>query len=797
VANDSTEVIKRFPAKALAIINFRKQPTAQGFTPPQPLPRLPLLCTALLMSKVVSAAPLVCEPDAPLVLRIAKQVPQRQAQRGSLVLRADAAQAKFGESLDAQGRVELRHGETRLRAPALRYFEATDEVRTDGQVQIEHLGNRLEGRALRLQLDAFVGELLEPRYHLALTGGSGRAARMDFLGNDRLKAEHASYTSCDSEEGQRPDWELRADKLDLDLANNEGRAKGGVLRFLGVPVLAAPSLTFPLTSERKSGWLPPHVGADNRSGIEFAVPYYWNIAPNADATVTPFVMTRRGFGSDAEVRGLMPWGQATLGASLLPHDRVAGQTRWIWQFKGDAAVWADARFQGQAEAASDDDIWKDLRRRIESPTPRLLGRDFRLDQNFSGMGLGGVAYARAQGWQVLQTTDSSTRIEAPYQRLPQIGLRLQRERHGLEGSLTLEYNRFTLPTGALASQTQGGERLHALGSLAYPLSGPAYWITPRLGFNAAEYRTDSAMSTGLRRARRSLPTVSVDAGLVFERDTKLFRRPLLQTLEPRLLYARTPWRDQNALPNYDSAPLDFNAESLYATSAYSGIDRVSDTNQVSLGATSRWLNPGDGEEQLRLGLVQRYQFRPQRISPDAQTQNRRFSDLLLSGAAHLARPWWLDGAIQYNPDTERTVRSVLRARYSPGQYRTVSLAYRLQRTQSEQLDFAWQWPLTGQRGSANCGGRWYSAGRMQYSLRERRVTDSLVGVEYDTGCWVLRMGVERLSTGLAEANTRFLVQLELVGLSRFGSNALKVLRDNVPGYRPVAGDSSDSFSKLP
>lgn len=761
-----------------------------------------LLLTAALLT--TTPAPAVCQAEDPgPPLRIARQLAPRR-ERGAVVLQAPLIEGQNGGVLTASGGVRLRHGETLLRAPRLRYDEPRDEVQSDDEVQIEHGGNKLSGRRLRLQLDAFVGELLEPHYLLSLTGGSGRAARMDFLGDQRLRADAATYSSCPrGEDGKEPAWELRTERLELDLPANEGRATGAVLRFQGVPILAAPSFSFPLTSERKSGWLPPHLGADNRSGFELAVPYYFNLAPNYDLTLTPFTMTRRGFGSDVELRGLQPWGDASIATTLLPNDRVSGNKRWIWASEGELTPWSGGRAQWQAESVSDDEMWKDMRRRIGSDTPRLLARDASAEQGFAVWGLSGSLYARALTWQVLQTPELETRITAPYQRAPQVGLRLRNQadvgllagflpvlaRPQLETALELEYNRFTLPRAALPGQAAGGERAHLLGSIALPLLDPAWWLVPRLSLNAASYRTEQAMSDGRRRASRSIPTFSLDSGLVFERSTTLGGRALLQSLEPRLLYVQTPYRAQETLPLYDSAPLDFNVESLYATNSFSGVDRVADARQLSFGGVSRWLNADDGEEQLRVGLVQRYQFREQRITAEPGTVNRRFSDVLLAGAAHLTRAWWLDAAVQYDPEIQRTERSVLRARYTTSDYRTASLAYRLTRNQSEQLDLAWQWPLTARKGSGECAGRWFSAGRIQYSMKDSRVTDSLVGVEYDAGCWVLRMGVERLSTGLSQANTRFLLQLELVGLSRLGSNALKVLRDNVPGYRPLASDS--------
>ncbi len=772
-------------------------------------PTLTLLAALLGTTTPTQPSPevaLAVQSYAPL--RSVRQVPLRGGQRGAVVVRAQQLQGVPGQTLHLNGKVELRHGDTLLTAPSLRYNEALDEVQSDGRVRIEHLGNSVEGEALRLRLDAFVGELLMPNYRLSVTGGSGQAARMDFLGGDRMTAEAATYSSCPRVEGQEPAWELRTDRMSFDTPANEGRAEGAVLRFQGVPILAAPSFTFPLTSERKSGWLPPHIGFDNRSGIELAVPYYANPAPNYDLTLTPFTMTRRGFGVDAEFRGLQPWGDIDLDLSLLPNDTLFDRKRWLWRAAGQATPWKGMQIDVRGESVSDQDYWKDLRRRIESSTPRLLARNAIAEQSLTHLGLNGALYARAQSWQVQQTLDTSTQIVAPYQRAPQVGLRLRSETDAvplagfmrqmgsprLEASMELEYNRFTLPQAALAGQDPGGERVHLLTSVAMPFVDSGWWLTPRLALNAAEYRTQQAMSDGRRQAGRTVPTASVDAGMIFERDTRLLGRNLQQTLEPRVLYVQTPYRDQARLPNYDSAPLDFNVESLYAMNAFSGVDRVSDARQLSFGGTSRWMNPQDGEELLRLGLVQRYLLRPQRTTDIVDGVNRRFSDLLLAGSAHLRNPWWLDGVLQYNPDSQRTVRSVLRARYSPGEFRTVSLAYRLTRDQNEQLDLAWQWPLWSNKAKSGgaCKGGWYTAGRIQYSLKDSRVTDSLVGLEYDAGCWVMRVGIERLSTGRAEANTRYLLQLELVGLSRFGSNALKVLRDNVPGYRPLASDSGPS-----
>ncbi|QPF76246.1 LPS-assembly protein LptD [Roseateles sp. DAIF2] len=757
-----------------------------------------------------------------------------QESKPALVLSAKKLDSQLDQRTQAEGEAELRYGDLLLRAETLSYDHASDLAQAGGGVEVSRGGNVVRGPSLQLYLERFEGEFVTPSYFFSQTGGGGQAQSLRFLDAKRIRAEAATYSSCPAvEPGETPAWQLTAQTLKMDFEANEGLATGAVLRFHGVPILAAPALSFPLSSERKSGWLPPNVGLDNRSGFELGLPYYWNIAPQRDATLTPFLMSRRGVGLDSEFRYLESEHQGQLNLAWLPWDRVADRKRWALNLANSGELGRDWKYRLNAERVSDDDYWKDLPKRISSPTQRLLGTDLQLNRTRSFAWGEATAYARVQQWQVLQGTDPLTRFASPYQRSPQIGLRMASaadegvlagfipwgRRARLEGSLELEYNRFDLPTDLLAAQRadgsiRGGSRVHALGHVSLPMGGSAWWLIPKVSVNAASYsfdRIEQGLPSGMvnRHASRTIPSFSIDHGWIFERETRLFGRNLLQTLEPRLLYVNTAYRDQSALPNFDAAAKDFNFDSIYTENQFSGVDRVSDAHQLTVGATTRWLESERGEELLRLGLVQRFLFSDQRITPDGQVLTQKVSDLLLLGSAHLSRRWWLDGNLQFNPDAGRSVRSTLRARYSPGPFRTLSAAYRLARGQSEQLELGWQWPLFGaaaareQLRSVNAnssgsgcsgGGAWYSAGRLQYSLRDRRFTDSVVGMEYDAGCWILRVGAERLSTGRAETNTRLLLQLELVGLSRIGSNALGVLRDNIPGYRQLSEPRSSNRS---
>jgi len=631
------------------------------------------------------------------------------------------------------------------------------------------------------------------------------------------RATNASYTSCPRVDpaaaGDEPDWVLKTARIQIDLDTNEGIADGAQLRFLGVPILGLPRLSFPLNDERKSGWLPPSINIDNRSGLIVSVPWYWNIAPNRDATIAPRVITRRGLGVDSEFRYLEPGFEGALRLDALPNDQVARRSRGSLQWLHEATPATGWRIETDIARVSDEAWWKDFPDAGRSFTPRLLAGRAAVERSFTlpaalllGDGEGeGSVYARVLRWQVLQDPESF--ILAPYERSPQIGMALQaRAAGGVELALQTEFNRFTLPAGqAIDLARPTGDRWHAVGSLARPVRGDGWFAVPKLALNAAAYRGTQRLASGLTDARRAIPTFSLDLGLELERSAVFFGRELRQTLEPRLLFASTPYRAQSQLPNYDSAAKDFNVVSLFTDNAFSGVDRVSDAKQLTAGFTTRLVDAASGAEALRLGLVQRVLLRPQRVapqadgSPDGPTLEQRFSDALLVGSTSVLPGWTLDAAVQYSPDIQRSVRSIMGARYSPGPFRTVGATYRLARGLSEQLEVGWQWPVWGAvpgsgrpAGSGGCKGAWYSVGRFNYSLKDSRLTDSILGFEYDAGCWIARVVAEQLSTGRSQATTRILVQLELVGLSRLGSNPLQVLRDNIPGYRLLREDRASS-----
>ncbi len=532
------------------------------------------------------------------------------------------------------------------------------------------------------------------------------------------------------------------------------------------------------------------------------MPYYWNIAPNRDATIAPSFSTRRGFAVDSEFRYLQPDFGGRVGLDWLPYDQVAERSRYWLTFEHEGKLSDNVRYGANIERVSDDEWWNDFPRRHLSLTPRLLPATVQTEGDFGSRALPAEMYLRTQRWQVLQYPNT---MEAPFDRSAQFGFR---SRGALLGGASYafetEANRFDLPDNPgypVQSVPGNGSRLHAQGWINRPWREPGWWVTPSLLFNAASYYTDDPMSDGRSSAARVIPTFSLGGGAEFERQTRLFGQALRQTLEPRLLYVNTPYVNQSTYPNFDSAVKDYSFASIYSENVFSGIDRVSDTNALTAGVTTRLLDGKTGAELMQLGIVQRYLFNEQLITESGLPENRGYSDLLLRGSTRVLKPWNLEGYLRYSPSVDRVVRTIVGTQYAPGPFRTLNLTYRYARDISSQIETSWQWPIYEPDGGARrldrgrsnqCSGAWYTVGRLTYSTTDRRLTDSVLGVEYDAGCWIARVAVSRWSTGVSEASTQVMLQLELVGLSRLGSGAIGVLRDNIPGYQPLRSSRSAS-----
>jgi LPS-assembly protein len=695
-----------------------------------------------------------------------------------------------------EGNAELRKGDTIIRADRLDYYQPDDLARAHGNVRINRAGNVFEGPLLELKVDAFEGFFNEPRYRFLRNDAYGTAARVDFIDDKRSIIRDATYTTCQREDypGWMPAWVLRAGGIRIDQEEEVGVATNAVLSFFNVPILPIPELSFPLSDKRKSGFLPPAIGVDNVNGIEYRQPYYWNIAPNRDFTFYPTLMSKRGVDLGGEFRYLESLNSGEIRANLMPDDRLRDRSRWGFNANHTGTL-ATGPYIGTTSLylnlnrVSDDNYWRDFSRASASLTQRLLANDALLQWTSNN----GYWYlmGRTLQWQVLQ--DATAPITPPYDQVPQLLARYSRPDLplGLDGSFEVNTTRFQ--SDRILTGQPNADRVYSLARLEKPWKAPGWFITPRVQLHSTQYSFDAPLANGATQATRTLPIYSLDSGLVFERQASYFGRAYLQTLEPRVFYVYTPFRDQSLLPNYDSGFNDFNFATVFTENSFGGNDRIADNNLLTVGATSRLIDPDSGAEQAKFGVAQRLRFKDQRVTlPGGTPVSERLSDLLFGATLNWSPRWTLDGTVQYNPKTDRSERITIGGRYNPSNYRVLSAAYRLQRGQSEQIDIGWQWPINdlwGDRGQdlgpgrGQGGGRWYTVGRLNYSLKDRRVVDTVVGLEYDACCWIGRVVLERLQSSTSSANKRIMFQLEFVGFSRLGSNTLGSLKQNVPRYQ--------------
>ena len=741
--------------------------------------------------------------------QLTEKLSPEQRREAPVFLQGDRVSGRADLETVVEGDAVMRKADTVIHADRLEYYQPNDEARASGHVRINRAGNVYEGPLVELKVESFEGFFQQPSYHFAQNGAHGEASRADFLDESHTVVYDASYTTCRRLPGPSwmPDWVLRAASISLDNDEEVGVASGAYLSFKGVPILPVPAISFPLTEKRKSGLLPLTAGIDNISGSTLALPYYWNIAPNRDATITPTLMTSRGVEVGAIYRYLEPGYSGRVFADSMPADKLRNLDRWgfAWTHNGTFNSGLPnvnpVALALNINRVSDDNYWRDFSSSEALLTQRLLPGDA-LASWSSGPVSGTVHMLK---WQVLQDVDSP--ITPPYDRVPQLTAHLgQSNVRGFDWSLDGDFTQFEADR-ALTGQPNA-QRTFALAQISRPWLAPEGFFTPKLQLHATAYQFDARLADGSQSASSVVPTFSLDSGLVFERNSSLFGREFVQTLEPRAFYVYTPYRNQSMLPNYDTGAADFNFASIYLENAFVGHDKISDNNLLTMGLTTRFLDPDTGNQYARFGIAQRLRFDPQQVTINTGTNPAEsgLSDVLLGAEVNLNERWTLESTTQYNPLTDQSVRATVGGRFNPGNYRVVNAAYRFQRNVSEQIDVSWQWPINdlwgdkGQelgRGRGQGDGRYYALGRLNYSLDQSALVDTLLGVEYDAGCWLARMVLARTQTSTSSAVQRLIFQLEFVGFTRIGTaDPRATLTQNISRYQNLRDAGSVSTSRF-
>ncbi len=739
------------PSRRLSrpIIDARPLPRLRSF-------RLPLALAACLFAAVGVRA------EQPR-LRLERALGSGPAaEQGAAYLRAERISGEAQEGVTLEGNAEIRRGGMVLRGDRITFTVATDEVEATGNVRLYRDGVAVFGPSLTLRIDARTGAMPDAGFTYAPHGGRGTARRIEFLPGDRLRLEDAVYTTCAPGDDA---WWIRARRLTVDRDDQLGVVNGASVHFQGVPILASPYFQFPLGDRRRSGLLTPSVGINSKLGVEAIVPYYWDIAPNYDATIAPRVMSKRGLLIGTEFRYLQPNYGGTVEYDLVPEDRVTETSRSYLALRH---LYDNARgLTGGVNYSrvSDDKVLADYARTIVGSSRLVLPQEafVRYAQPYWSTLL------RVEKNQTLQ--DPEQPVVKPHERVPQLAFNARAPRlGGLDAALMLDATQFDHPT------LDTGNRFIVNPVLSYPLRAPGYFVVPRLQWLGAWYEVDQP-GGGTRRPSRSLPLASVDGGMVFEREAPWFGEASVQTLEPRLFYAYVPYRDQSDLPVFDTAEADFNFTQLFRENRFSGFDRVGDANQLTAALVGRILDPATGAERMRAAVGQRFYFTPQQVTlPGGTASSGTESDLLLELRGVIARAWIADLYLQHSTLENRLVRTAAAVRWQPRPGSVMGVAYRYKLDEIEQLDFAAQWPIAA---------RWYGVGRTSYSIRDRQWVELLAGFEYRDDCWALRLVGQSFVTIGEERTSSLMFQLQLNGVGSIGTGLQEQLRRSIPGYQPI------------
>ncbi|MDD4929094.1 MAG: LPS-assembly protein LptD [Gallionella sp.] len=726
-------------------------------------------------------------------------------------LEADNLTGDKKNQVEAVGRAILIKTDQTIRADRLLYNQETSDAQGIGTVELDQAGSTMKGPYLKLNMDTHFGFMEQPVFYLKETDGHGSGDMLHIQDQQHFTLDNAIYTTCPAD---NQDWFVKTTSLEIDRDQQVGVARNAWVEFMDVPILYSPWMDFPLGDHRKSGFLSPVMGGSTKGGTEMSLPYYWNIAPNYDATFTPRVMLKRGVMLGTEFRYLQPGYAGELRADVLPNDTLTKTNRGRFGLKHNQLFGGGFSGSVNYNRVSDNAYYRDLSNVVNVATQVNLLQDASLSYGAGWW----TSTARLQRFQTLQ--DPLAPVGVPYARLPQLTLNAAKNYAGANIVFAGEYVSFNHPTAV------NGQRLVFVPSVSYPLiSTPSFYVTPKFTLHSTQYLMGSNNATALPDSSRTLPMFSLDSSIAFERDFNLLGKSYLNTLEPRAYYVYVPYKKQDLLPVYDSVQAPFSFAQMFTENRFVGNDRVGDANQLTLAVTSRFLEQDTGAEHLKLTLGERFSFTPPQVNLVAPTTTTNKSDVLLAASGRINGSWSFESELQYSPALALVQHYNVMARYRPESGKVLNLGYRfvtdtlgalipgvvtptgtalvngviyptiwgvpyttiggknysVASPALRQINISGQWPLSR---------NWHAVGQWNYSFLDGRLLSGIAGLEYEESCWTLRMVAHSFTAGTlataagvkSQTNTGVFIQLELNELIKVGSDPLMLLKQSVPGY---------------
>jgi LPS-assembly protein len=716
-------------------------------------------------------------------------------------IESDAASFNAAGLAVLTGHVQAYQDARSVAADSVTYDEKTGKLVVKGAVDFED--PKLGVRSVAGVYDALGGaDFNEANFRIFDRNGRGFAKEMAIHPDGKVDLTQVRYTSCPV---GNEDWMLQASSISLDTDQQEGVARGVVMRFKDVPIFYTPYISFPVGDERKSGVLFPSFGHSGNNGYMLEVPYYFNLAPNYDLTLTPGYLSARGVQLGGEFRFLTASSHGQIEENFLPNDTIEHSDRAYIHITDTTDIRQGLRFDTDIASVSDSNYFENFGAGADQTSVTFLERRAELLYYDDAWRI----RAQLQNFQTIDTAiDAGDR---PYSRVPRIeayGLWPVLDSH-FELSLNSEVTNFLREVGP------AGVRLDLSPELRWSIRAPGYFFEPSVGYHYTQYDLQNASYGDPSTPTRTLPFARLDTGLVFERESGSDGQRT-QTLEPRMVYSYVPYRNQNELPIFDTGEPDFNMVQLWRTNRFVGDDRIGDANQLALGMTTRLFNQNTGTQYMSATIGQiRYFNLPRVFLPDETTQTLpgqtlltlpgqssqvilpgqnlptlpgqtlstvpgetpqtyRASDIISEVSVTAYKHWSVNLDYQWNPYTSQTDKSEILIQYRPDPSRVVNLGYRFQEDILKQYDGSFAWPIAG---------HWNTVGRWVYSLQDRQTIEQLAGFEYKSCCWRFQVLQRRYVTNRTGGlDTSIALQLELTGLSSVGKAADAFLSKEISGY---------------
>ena len=658
---------------------------------------------------------------------------------------------------ELQGNIIIQQNQTRFNANSAQFDRSSNEVDARGNVHLTTPTLKLKSDRVQYNLKKQTGSINQAQYQLSGDGAHGDSQKIKLNSKDNLTLYGANFTTCPAPVNS---WHLSSSKIDLDNKTQIGTARNVKLNIGKVPVFYYPWFRFPLNNQRLSGFLTPNIRLQTNAGI--SIPYYFNLAPNYDATLTLSRFADHGFQFKGEFRYLTEIHQGTLNYEITPKDEsFDNKKRDYFNIRHHTQLNDKTVINLNAEGVSDKDYFDDQSISLETSSIPSLERRLEI-----------VHYnepwefiAAVEDYQVLDTND------APYSKLPELKLRYQPERipDKLNILINAESTYFDRDKSTTGSRFDVGFRADK------KWGNDAWYFKPSFALNHSTYSLNRLSNdTGDSSLSRTLPTLTLDSGLFFDRDIRTGK--YTQTLEPRLFYTYTPFKDQSGFPVFDTARTDFaTSNQLFAENRFTGKDRIADTNQLTFAVTTRIQDRHYGKELFKASIGQIFNFSDRRVTlPGGIVQTRSNSELVLELAGRLSDNFRVNATTLYNPEKNRPSRTELRLNYHDEKRRIANLSFR-------ELDGELR-QLSGSAAVA-INKQWSLVGSFDQDLKKDRNLETLAGVEYQDCCWKTRLVVKRYLTADNETyDTPIFLEFELKGLGSLGSSARHQLQEKIYGY---------------